>query len=56
MAVKTKDNFQSSFFLDFDVQENGSVIVTCDTSMQDKVQTLLTHLENYLAEMFSIII
>lgn len=56
IAIKTQVDYRSRLFLGVDIQENRSVIVTCDKSMQEEVESFLVHLVIYLQEFFGIIV
>ena len=56
MAIKSIENLSSPLFLGVDQQDDGTVIVTCDKSLREEAETLLSHLGIYLEVVFGSVI
>ena len=56
MAIKSIENHSSPLFLGVDQQADGTVIVTCDKSLRDEAETLLSHLGIYLEVVFGSVV
>ena len=56
MTIKSNVNLSSPLFLGVDTQENGKVIITCDKSIKDKVEALLSHFAIYLELIFGSVV
>ena len=56
MAIKSIENLSSPLFLGVDQQADGDVIVTCDKSLREEAETLLSHLGIYLEVVFGAVV
>ena len=56
MAIKSIENLSSPLFLDVDQMYNGDVIFTCDKSMEDEAETILSHFGIYLEVVFGAVV
>ena len=56
MAIKSIENLSSPLFLGVDQSDNGEVIVTCDKSLKEEVETLLFHFGIYLEAVFGSVV
>ena len=56
MAIKSIENRSSPLFLGVDQLDNGEVIVTCDKSLKEEVETLLFHFGIYLEVVFGAVV
>ena len=55
-TIESIVNLNSSLFLEIDTTEEGEVIVTCDKSMKNKGETILSHFAIYLEVIFGSIV
>ena len=56
MAIKSIENLSSPLFLRVDQLDNGEVIVTCDKSLKEEAETLLSHFGIYLEVVFGAVV
>ena len=56
MAIKLIENLSSPLFLGVDQLADGDVIVTCDKSLREEAETLLSHLGIYLEVVFGSVV
>ena len=52
MSIKSVQNLNSPLFLGIDQSPEGEVVVTCDQSMKEKAEALLSHFGIYIAVVF----
>ena len=52
MSVKSQSNYRSPLIKGVDVQEDGSIIISCRSSMKEKSETIAAHLLVYLEAVF----
>ena len=56
MAIKLIENLNSPLFLGVDQLADGKVIVTCDKSLKEEAETLLSHSGTYLEVVFGAVV
>ena len=52
ISVKSQFNYRYSLFTGVDVQEDGTILILCHSSMKKEAETIITHLLVYLEAIF----
>ena len=56
MVIKSVQNLTSPLFLGVDQSAEGEVVVTCDKSLKDETEALLSHFSIYLEVVFGSVV
>ena len=56
MSIKSVQNLISPLFLGIDQSPEGEVVVTCDQSMKEEAEALLSHFGIYLEVVFGSVV